>query len=88
MRHDDGTLRAWWNELGLDKHRSEWQKLATAEPLALVSPALLSKKHTPGLWACFERVFLAMVHATRNEAAVSKQKSLEDSHMTGTQDAA
>ena len=82
-RHGDGTLATAWRSLNLHLHVAEWMQLATAQPQGMVGPALLCDADTPGLWVAFRRIFVLMVHNTRLESLVSKQKSLEHHSMHG-----
>ena len=82
-RNDDGSLRVWWNELRLYTHLAEWRMLATTPCRGDWGPALVCKSSTPGVWEALQRIFVLMVHATRVESSVSKQKQLEHSNMKG-----
>ena len=56
--------------------------LESAHVQGTVGPALLCGADTPGLWMAFRRIFVLIVHNTRCESLVSKQKSLEHHNHT------
>ena len=82
-RHADSSLSMWWDELGLNSYLTEWRILASTPANGDWGPALLAPSSTPGVWAALQRIFVLMIHATRVESSVSKQKQLEHSNMKG-----
>ena len=76
-----GELRAWWVRWGLGADLREWLLLAT-RPVQNYHNPVLRVERTPILWAALRPLFVLMVHNTRLESYVSKQKQLQQGHNT------
>ena len=61
----------------MDKCICEWVALANTPARDSIACPLLSLESTPGVWDALQPVFVVMVHNTRLEAGVSKQKLIE-----------
>jgi len=75
-------LKAWWVRWGMYRFLAEWVILANTPARESIHSPLLSLESTPGVWAALKPLFIVMVHNTRLEAMVSKQKQLESVRMS------
>ena len=76
-----GQLRAWWDRWGLGASLDEWLLLATTPSQNYHNPVFRAER-TPVMWARLRPLFVLMVHNTRLESYVSKQKQLQQGHNT------
>ena len=70
-------LKAWWIRWGMGYCVTEWVLLANTPARDSLANPLLSLESTPGVWHKMKPLFVVMVHNTRLEAMVSKQKLVE-----------
>lgn len=76
-----GELWACWARWALGASLDEWLLLATA-PSQLYANPVLCIERTPTVWRALVPLFVLMVHNTRLESYVSKQKQLQQGHNT------
>ena len=76
-----GELRVWWERWGMEATLDEWLLLATAPPQGDNNP-VVRRARTPKLWTALNPLKVLMVHNTRLECYVSKQKQLRKGHNT------
>ena len=76
-----GELCAWWERWALGASLDEWLLLAMAPSQDYGNPVLCIER-TPTVWKALVPLFVLMVHNTRLESYVSKQKQLQQGHNT------
>lgn len=76
-----GELCAWWERWALGASLDEWLLLAMAPSQDYGNPVLCIER-TPTVWKALIPLFVLMVHNTRLESYVSKQKQLQQGHNT------